>query len=104
LGKLSHSIIGLYDHIITGAFTLNYEYRNDLCVFNFEVFTDERVRNIQAAFLDHEFLPGLKPMQVMPMTILLFISLLPMHADSPSRQAAFLANALRLYNSHIVKS
>ncbi len=104
LGKLSHSIIGLYDHIITGAFTLNYEYRDDLCVFNFEVFTDERVRNIQAAFLDHEFLPGLKPIQVMPLTILLFVSLLPMHADSPKRQAAFLANALRLYNSHIVKS
>jgi hypothetical protein len=104
LGKLSHSIIGLYDHIITGAFALNYEYRDDLCVFNFEVFTDERVRNIQAAFLDHEFLPGLRPMQVMPLTILLFVSLLPMHADSPNRQAAFLANALRLYNSHIVKS
>ncbi len=104
LGKLSHSIIGLYDHIVTGAFTINYEYRDDLCVFKFEVFTDERVRNIQAAFLDHEFLPGLEPMQVMPLTILLFVSLLPMHADSPSRQAAFLANALRLYNSHIVKS
>jgi hypothetical protein len=30
--------------------------------------------------------------------VLLFISMLPLHADRPERQTAFLANALRLYS------
>jgi hypothetical protein len=30
-------------------------------------------------------------------TIGLFLSMLPLHADRPDRQAAFIANALRLY-------
>ena len=32
-----------------------------------------------------------------PISILLFLSMLPLHADRPDRQRAFLANALRLF-------
>jgi len=33
----------------------------------------------------------------LPMSILLFLSMLPLHAEDPLRQRAILANALRLY-------
>jgi hypothetical protein len=34
---------------------------------------------------------------VQPLVVLLFLSMLPLHSDNPARQAAFFANALRLY-------
>ena len=34
---------------------------------------------------------------VKAITISLFLSMLPLHADRPDRQMAFIANALRLY-------
>jgi len=52
---------------------------------------------IQKIFLDREFPGGLTAQGVMPLTILLFLSMLPLHADDACRQTALLANALRLY-------
>ena len=97
LAKLTHSVIGLYDHILAGAYTLKSEHEVGLWTFELEIHIDERVRGIQNAFIGREFLPGLKPLDVMPLTILLFISMLPLHSDEPRRQLALLANALRLY-------
>ena len=97
LAKLTHSVVGLYDHILAGAYYLERKYASDFCSFELEIHIDERVKSVQNAFIDREFLPGLKPLDVMPITILLFISMLPLHADEPRRQDALLANALRLY-------
>jgi hypothetical protein len=97
LAKLTHSVIGLYDHILAGTYSLEREYGADLCSFELEIHVDERVRSVQNAFIDREFLLGLNPLDVMPITILLFLSMLPLHADEPRRQDALLANALRLY-------
>lgn len=58
---------------------------------------DDRIRSIQVAFAARPFLDGLTPTDVMPLTVLLFLSMLPLHADNPQRQLALLANALRLY-------
>lgn len=101
LAKLTHSVIGLYDHILAGAYSLEREYRADLCSFELRIYVDERVEGIQQTFIDREFLPGLKPLDVMPLTILLFISMLELHADEPRRQDALLANALRLYDLYM---
>jgi hypothetical protein len=97
LAKLTHSVVGLYDHILAGAYYLERKYSSDFCSFELEIHIDERVKSVQNAFIDREFLPGLKPLDVIPITILLFISMLPLHADEPRRQDALLANALRLY-------
>jgi hypothetical protein len=35
--------------------------------------------------------------EVRAITVGLFLSMLPLHADRPDRQRAFIANALRLY-------
>ena len=103
LAKLTHSVVGLYDHILAGAYSLEREYRADLCSFELKIYDDERVESIQKVFIGREFLPGLKPLDVMPLTILLFISMLALHADEPRRQDALLANALRLYDLYMHK-
>jgi hypothetical protein len=98
LAKLSHSVLGLYDFIIAGAFQCEM---SDSLSFQFIVETDERTRLIQSLFLKRTFL-NLKPIDMMPQTILLFISMLPLHADNPLRQKAMLANGLRLYKDYMV--
>lgn len=99
IAKLAHSVVGLYDHIVAGAFELEIGLTPALNRFTLDIHTDQRTLDIQDVFLDLELLPGVTPRQLMPMVVLLFISMLPLHADRPQRQAAFLANALRLYST-----
>ena len=40
--------------------------------------------------------------EIMPLVILLFLSMLPMHADRPDRQEAMLLNAGRLFKTYVL--
>ena len=95
VAKLSHSIIGLYDFIVGGRYTLNRlgDYNINI---SFE--TDEVVRQLRSWFLKQKFF-GLTIAELCayPIMVHLFLSMLPLHSDCPERQVAFLANALRLY-------
>lgn len=94
LAKLAHSVIGLYDFIIAGRYRLMEQglYHVEL---DFEL--DERIYEIQQIFSNHEFGHSLTISQILPLVILLFLSMLPLHQDRPDRQRAMLANAVRLY-------
>jgi len=98
LAKLTHSVIGLYDHIIAGAFSLSSSLDDETLHFALEIHIDERIKKIQEIFLERSFLGKLSATTVMPLTILLFLSMLPLHSDNSGRQTALLANALRLYS------
>jgi len=99
LAKINHSVIGLYDHIVSGAYNLTES--NDLN-FEFEIFIDERISKIQKIYIENMKLSDLTPLNLIPETILLFLSMLPLHKDSLDRQNAFIANSLRLYQEYIV--
>jgi len=101
LAKLTHSVIGLYDHIISGAFDVHTEMQAGIRAFVLDIHIDERIVSIQELFIGRTYIGNLKPIDVMPMTILLFFSMLPLHADDPLRQLGFFANALRLYAKFI---
>lgn len=103
LAKLTHSVIGLYDHIISGAFDVHTEIQSSVCAFKLDIPIDERILSIQDLFLGRTYIGNIKPIEVMPLTILLFFSMLPLHADHPHRQLGFFANALRLYAKFIKK-
>lgn len=101
LAKLSHSIIGMYDFIIAG----NYSFKkNDEIDFSLSFPVDSRVLEIQKDFLQTIFLPEFKTDEIFPLTVLLFISMLPLHADVPERQHVMLANALKIYNEYVFQS
>lgn len=93
--KFTHSVIGLYDHIMAGLFTLSCEQPLN---FKFEIHVDATTEEVQAAFKRNFSLNGVSVLELMPLVILLFLSMLPLHADKPERQMAFLANACRLYS------
>ena len=93
VAKLFHSILGLYDHIVAGQYELSVDGPH----FSFRIFGAEDVEEIQGAFRRHSFVPGVSAGAIEKTLPLLFIAMLPLHADSASRQTALLANAMRLY-------
>lgn len=101
LAKLTHSIIGLYDFIIAGAFKLEVKLDGLALEFKLDIYIDKRISEIQELFLAGQYL-GIKPLEVMPSVVLLFLSMLPLHYENRERQLALLANALRLYSTYIM--
>ena len=93
VAKLAHSILGLYDYIVAGQYAMSVDGQH----FSFRIFGADDVDEIQGAFRRHSFLPGVSARAVEKTLPLLFIAMLPLHADSASRQTALLANAMRLY-------
>ena len=102
LAKLTHSVVGLYDHIISGGFDVDTKVQSGVCELKLDIPIDERIVSIQQLFISKTFVGNLKPLEVMPMTILLFFSMLPLHADNPNRQLGLFANGLRLYSKYII--
>lgn len=99
LAKLCHSLIGLYDFIISDQFSiLESEQSGYKIIFN----NDQRIDSIQKVFLESSFLPEYETVEIIPLTILLFISMIPLHFDKPRRQSAMLINSLRLYKEYIL--
>ena len=95
LGKLYHSVVGRYDHILAGYFRLTGAGPLDL---GLELPDGPAQREIEALFL-RTGLGGLRPAEAAShaVCVLLFLSMLPLHADDPRRQRALLANAMRLF-------
>ncbi|MDA0326602.1 MAG: hypothetical protein O3C47_05415 [Bacteroidetes bacterium] len=88
--KFYHSIVGQYDNIISGMYSLDTSRPNE---YTFRFIDINRTKHI--AFYRKEI-------QAIERTLLkinihLFLSMIPLHSDSEERQNAFLANSLRLF-------
>jgi Phosphotransferase enzyme family len=94
LAKLAHSVLGLYDYIVADAFDIDEGTGLD---FQLRIHADEDAAAIQKLFAGLPLLNGMTARHVAPITVMLFLSMLPLHQDTPRRQRAMLANALRLY-------
>jgi len=95
LAKMHHSVIGRYDHIVAGYYRLQRQGPLDLSL---ELPDSALMRSIDAEFLGRRFANMAAHEAAAPaICILLFLSMLPLHAEDPNRQDAFLANALRLF-------
>ena len=94
LAKLGHSILGRYDQIIAGRYAARAE-RGD-----FHIAFDEAAHNgwVEAQFAEMRVgtLCG-DAREIAAIIVTIFLSMLPLHADRPDRQMAFIANALRLF-------
>jgi len=101
LAKLTHSVIGLYDFIMAGAFDLEVTLSDEQCSFDLLIHADDRVKSIQEVYMRHTFFFDTSPRSAIPLTILLFLSMLPLHSNDKVRQMAMLANAMRLYSEFI---
>lgn len=95
LAKLKHSVEG-YDLILAGRHRLVWHGARDVALHLPEDGAAGFLPGIAAEFA----LAGqrISDPAIIALTIHLFLSMLPLHADRPDRQRAFLANALRLYS------
>lgn len=93
IGKLAHSVLGLYDFIVAGFHVLQVDGQ----AMEFRVLA-ERCAPVQARFRATAFC-GRMPhaWDCYPVMVLLFLSMLPLHADDRRRQQALMANGIRLY-------
>jgi hypothetical protein len=101
LAKLSHSIIGLYDYIIAGAYDLDYSHDNYTTNYDLKIHIDKRTEDVQNIFQKYNFSVAITIREVLPLTTLLFFTMLPLHKEDKIRQIALLANALRLYSMEV---
>jgi hypothetical protein len=94
LAKLSHSILGMYDDIIAGHFDID----ETAAIITFDLSLQPERLAVQEMFvrmvMDRY---GIGRRELLAMQVHLFLSMLPLHSDHPGRQAAFLANAIRLH-------
>lgn len=98
LAKLCHSFVGLYDFIIADSFKLE---RSESLGIKLHFNIDSRLEDIQSLFMNKALVPEINNNHIIAPTILLFLSMIPLHFDKPYRQEAMLANALRLYSEWI---
>lgn len=101
LAKLTHSLIGLYDHIVAGAYDCTCICDGPNPEYTLIIYGEDKIARLQAEFLQIEFFSGITMQGIMPLVVLLFLSMIPLHADKPDRQTAFLANAIRLYTTFV---
>lgn len=94
IAKLSHSIIGLYDWIVSDRYSADLD--DDSIVLHLSC--DSKTIAIQDFFIksiEEEF--SLTYKEIIAMQIQLFLSMLPLHSDNTARQNTLFANAFRLY-------
>jgi len=95
MAKLAHSAIGGYDFIIAGRFDLSRAGPLD---FGLDLPSGRPSEGLRQEFRDIVGRRGEAQVQAILATMIsLFLSMLPLHADHPTRQLALLSNALRLY-------
>jgi hypothetical protein len=95
VAKLAHSIIGLYDFIISGYFYYKEEKPYQI---SFRIPVSDVVLKIQSLYKKN-YIAGfsLNDACTYPILVHLFLSMIPLHFDSLLKQKAMIANAIRLY-------
>jgi hypothetical protein len=94
LAKLAHSIVGQYDKIVLGRALLEEE---GPLRWRFTIDEQAHQADLQQIFLSFVTEScGVDTRELLALTALLFFSMLPLHAERPDLQRAFLANGLRL--------
>ena len=100
IAKLAHSIAGHYDLLIAGNFSAVNEADYS---FSFQVHTNNTQDTLAKQFYEGNlfYASQLKEAAKVSLadTVLLFLSMLPLHSDRPDRQLAFILNAYRLWFS-----
>ena len=102
IGKLHHSIIGRYDFILAGYFDLERVGDHALA---FAVSSSSCDAAVEREFCER--ICGGDPARERvagAISVLLHLSMLPLHAEEPRRQLALLANGYRLYQRYFAEA
>jgi hypothetical protein len=94
ISKLGHSVYGLYDFLIADRYHLHYDGAYDVAL---DFGEDAHRDSIIAAYSEMNIgRYATADQEAIAMVALLFLSMLPLHAQEKTRQTALLGNAMRL--------
>lgn len=96
IGKLAHSVLGGYDHIIANRYYVSWRTFSTLefCIPDFETSDHQVMADRFCEMVETTF--GLEKDVLYSLAAIMFFSMLPLHNESPDRQDALLATGLRL--------
>ena len=98
LTKLAHSLLGYYDLINVGEIKAeSYKFIKNCIEINCNYSVDLYHELIYKKAYSYEFFNGNPLQDYLPSTVLLFLSMLPLHSDNKIKQMTLLGNALRIY-------
>lgn len=95
LAKLNHSILGKYDFIVNGLYALNI--LSD-CQFDYMIYSSDRhndVLNLLKKYIENR---GYDYKQILVITGLLFLSMIPLHKENQNNQIMFYLKAVEILN------
>ena len=95
LAKLNHSITGKYDFIVNGLYALTKDED-----FNFEyiLYTSSRHDELENLFQEYIKKYEYEYEQIIVITALLFLSMIPLHSENTNNQKMFYLIAIQLFN------
>lgn len=94
MAKLAHSYSGGYDLLVSDQFDVDLSSSKEI---KFENQLQPYHRQVKAIF-ESKLIPNIKiRRQIASIEALLFLSMLPLHADEPKRQLAMMATGLNLF-------
>jgi dTDP-glucose pyrophosphorylase len=94
IAKLRHSIAGLYDYIVSDLFEVNQADGN----YEMQIFANPIHKEIQKDFDNQVTVHGYDIEEIKFIEGLLFLSMLPLHADKPQRQLAMYLTSVQIFN------
>ena len=98
LTKLAHSLLGYYDLINVGEIKAeSYKFEKNCIEINCNYSVDLYHELIYKKAFSYEFVDENPLKDYLPSTVLLFLSMLPLHSDNKIKQMTLLGNAYRIY-------
>jgi hypothetical protein len=91
--KMYHSIVGLYDYIITDQYEVSISNKG---LIKFKIYNSANSNFVD--YIRHRW--KVLDSTLLKINIHLFLSMIPLHSESPKRQEAFIANSIRLFKSY----
>jgi hypothetical protein len=95
IAKLNHSILGKYDFIINGLYAITKETDNE---FDYILYDSSRHEEINQMFKQYIEKYGYSYEQILVITGILFMSMLPLHAENVNDQKMFYLTAIKIFN------
>ena len=104
VAKLTHSILGLYDHIVANRFFVAIDQTDkSLNRISFDVYQTQLSKLIGREFQKSRVFDNCSFKEIASITVLLFFSMLPLHGEDKLRQKALLANGIRVFQTYVVE-
>ena len=96
IAKLRHSIVGLYDFIVLDQYTLTEIESNS---YELNIFADKTKNDHISTYFDNTIASqGFALNEIKMIEALLFLTMIPLHADDIQRQKAFYLIAIKKFN------